>query len=152
MVKIPVVLCFDSRIILGASVTIKSLLENAKDTTCYDIRIFHSELNNTNQKNLQTLVENTRHTMKFHYINPERFNDAPKNRGSWTEIVYYRLLVPEILTEYDKAIYSDVDVLIKDDLSELFNTDIEGYEAGAIPSYTTEYLKSINSKRYFSKQ
>ena len=41
---IPVVLCFDSRIILGAAVTIKSLLDTAKDTTYYDIRILHSDL------------------------------------------------------------------------------------------------------------
>lgn len=151
MIKIPVVLCFDSRIILGAAVTIKSLLEHAKKTTCYDIRIFHSEINTKDQKALMSLVENTRHEMKFHYVDPKRFKGAPKNNGSWTEIVYYRLLVPEILVEYDKALYSDVDVLIKSDLSDLYNTDLEGFEAGAIPSYTTEYLKQIGSKRYFKE-
>ena len=44
MVNIPVVFSFDSRIILGAAVSIKSLIDCAKEDTCYDIRIFHSDL------------------------------------------------------------------------------------------------------------
>ncbi len=129
---IPVVFCFDSRIILGASVAIKSLVECAKDSTTYDIRIFHSDIGLNDQKNLSTLVQNTRHNMAFHYVDPHIFDGAPRNKGSWTEIVYYRLLTPEILKEYDKAIYSDVDVLFKDDLSEVYNTNLEGYELAAV--------------------
>ncbi len=151
MVKIPVVLCFDSRILLGAAVTIKSLLEHAKDSTCYDIRIFHSEIKDKDQKALKSLVENSRHEIKFHYIDPNLFKGAPHNNGSWTEIVYYRLITPQILTEYDKAIYSDVDVLFKGDLQEAFNTDLEGYEIAAVPTCTNESIKINNPKRYFEE-
>lgn len=129
---IPVVFCFDKRIILGASVAIKSLIDCAKDTTTYDIRIFHSDLDLGNQKAINSLVENTRHNIAFNYVNPDLFKNAPNSNGSWTEVVYYRLLVPEFLNVYDKAIYSDVDVLFKDDLSELYNTDISDYELGAV--------------------
>lgn len=132
MSNIPVVLCFDSRIILGAAVTIKSLIDNAKNETVYDIRILHSDLSLKEQKNLTSLVEGTRHNMGFHYINPELFKNAPKSKGAWTEIVYYRFLTSRVLSEYEKAIYSDVDVLIKDDLSDLYNTDISDYEFGAV--------------------
>lgn len=132
MSNIPVVLCFDSRILLGAAVTIKSLIEHAKDTTCYDIRILHSDLNLNEQKNLTGLTEGTRHNIGFHYINPDLFKNAPRSKGSWTEIVYYRFLSSIILPEYEKAIYSDVDVLFKDDLSDLYNTDLSDYEFGAV--------------------
>ena len=57
MVNIPVVFCFDSRIILGASVAIKSLIDSAIDSTSYDIRIFHSDLSLKNQKSLVKLTE-----------------------------------------------------------------------------------------------
>lgn len=132
MVKIPVVFCFDSRIILGAAVSIKSLIDCAKENTIYDIRILHSDLDLKEQKNLTSLVEGTKHNIGFHYINPELFKNAPKSKGSWTEIVYYRFLCSKILPEYEKAIYSDVDVLFKDDLTELYNTDISDYEFGAV--------------------
>lgn len=151
MVNIPVVFCFDSRIILGAAVTIKSMLEHAKDDTCYDIRIFHSEINDNDQNALQSLVKDSRHKIKFHYIDPNLFKGAPHNRGSWTEIVYYRLLTPNVLTEYDKAIYSDVDVLFKGDLQESFNTNLEGYEIAAVPTCTNESIKYNHPKRYFEE-
>lgn len=151
MAKIPVVLCIDSRIILGTAVTIKSMLETAKPETTYDIRIFHSGLSASDEKNIQELVAGTRHELKLHYIDPARFDGAPRNKGSWTEIVYYRLLTPEILTEYDKAIYSDVDVLIKEDLSEAYNTDLEGYEIAAVPNTLNEALKDLQPERYFEE-
>lgn len=129
---VPIVFCFDKRIILGASVSIKSLLDCADKDTVYDIRVFHSDLDLRNQKLLSSLVEGTRHNIAFNYINPAQFSNAPKSKGSWTEIVYYRFLVPSVLKEYDKVVYSDVDVLFKDDLFELYKTDIEDFELGAV--------------------
>ena len=130
---IPVVFCFDKRIILGASVAIKSLIDCASENTAYDIRILHSDLSLENQKNINKLAEKTRHNIAFHYINPEIFKNAPHNNKSWTELVYYRLLTPEILKEYDKAIYSDVDVLFKGDLTDVYNIDLANYEMAAVP-------------------
>ena len=149
MTNIPVVFCFDSRIILGASVAIKSLIDCAKDTTTYDIRIFHSDINLKDQKNISKLTENTRHNIAFHYINPDIFKNAPKNKGSWTEIVYYRLLIPEILKEYDKVIYSDVDVLFRGDLEELYLTDVNDYEMGMVKA--EKNTPDVIEHRYYSE-
>ena len=43
MSKIPVVFTFDKRIILGAAVAIKSLIDNAKPETEYDIFVYHPD-------------------------------------------------------------------------------------------------------------
>ena len=40
MVNIPVIFSFDSRIVLGASVAIKSLLDCAKEDTIYDVAVY----------------------------------------------------------------------------------------------------------------
>lgn len=149
MTNIPVVFCFDSRIILGASVAIKSLIDCAKETTTYDIRILHSDINLKDQKNISALAENTRHNIAFHYINPDLFKNAPKNKGSWTEIVYYRLLAPEILKEYDKVIYSDVDVLFRGDLEELYSIDINDYEMAMVRA--EKNTPNIIEHRYFEE-
>lgn len=159
MTNIPVVFCFDKRIILGASVAIKSLIDCAKDDTSYDIRIFHSDIEVNDQKNITLLANGTRHNIAFHYINPDIFKGAPHNNKSWTELVYYRLLIPEILKEYDKVIYSDVDVMFKGDLSEVYNIDLTGYEMAAVPVEInnkdtmichTYFPENINDKIYIS--
>lgn len=59
------------------------------------------------------------------------FDDAFEIRGITTS-TYNRLLIPEIVTEYDKIIYSDVDVIFRSDLFEVYNnTDLsDAYVAG----------------------
>lgn len=134
MSKIPVIYTFDKRIILGATVAIKSMIDCANEDTNYHIFVFYPDLSQSDMDELKKMVEATgKHTITFVYIDPQRFEGAPKNNGSWTEIVYYRLLAPEIITDYDKAIYVDVDVLFKGDLTEAYNTDLTDYEIAAVP-------------------
>ena len=45
---------------------------------------------------------------------------------------YYRLLIADLLPEYDKVIWSDVDVLFKGDLSDIYTKDLEGADWGGI--------------------
>ncbi|MDO5648447.1 glycosyltransferase family 8 protein [Paracoccus sp. (in: a-proteobacteria)] len=130
--NIPIVFCFDDRILLGAGVSILSLIEAADDQTVYDIHILHADLAPSSTDALESLVRDTRHKMSFHRVSADRFADAPKNRGSWTEVVYFRLLISEILGEYDRAIYSDVDVFFKCDMGGLFQSDLQGAEWGGV--------------------
>jgi lipopolysaccharide biosynthesis glycosyltransferase len=58
-------------------------------------------------------------------ISPSRFANVPKNNGSWTDIVYYRLVASEFLLDCDRVIYSDVDVFFKKDM----------YSASALTGY-----------------
>jgi lipopolysaccharide biosynthesis glycosyltransferase len=119
--KIPIVFTFDKRIVLAAAVAIKSLLDTGAK---YDIHILHSDLSAKTQKDFLELDPE----ISFHYVDPTRFKGMAKSKGSWTEIVYYRMLIPEILPQYDKVIYSDVDVFFKKDLSEVYDTDITDFE------------------------
>lgn len=131
MNKIPVVFTFDNRIILGASVAIKSLIDSAGANTIYDIHILHDGIPDRIKSDFQKLTEN-KHSITFHHISKKVFEGVKTNKKSWTEIVYYRMIIPEILGGYDKVIYSDVDVFFKEDLTELYNTDIENYEWGGV--------------------
>ena len=55
-----------------------------------------------------------------------------------TTAAYYRLLIPELIPEYDKIIYSDVDVIFRNDLSDIFhNTNLDQY-----------YIAGVNSLSY----
>ena len=127
MAKVSVLFCFDDRILLGAGVTILSMIQAARADTSYDIHIFHPDFSEPVRDAFQDLVKGTLHTITFHRVDPARFDGMPKGRGSWTEIVYFRLLASEILTDLDKIIYSDVDVFIKKDLSDVFSIDLSDY-------------------------
>lgn len=128
MVDVPILFCFDDRILCGAGVSILSLVDSAATDTTYKIQIFHPGFSKQVQDGLSQLIEGSRHTITFHKISDERFQDVPRNRGSWTDIVYYRLLASDVLTQFEKVIYSDVDVFFFKDLAEVFATDLTGYD------------------------
>ena len=133
MPKIPVVFTFDKRIILGAAVAIKSLVDTANPDTVYDIYVYHPDIDKKTIDEFQKMLEGTRHSITFEFIDKNRFKGAPINKhGSWTEIVYYRLLIPELLPQYDKVIYADTYVLFKKDLADVYNIDISDYECSAV--------------------
>ena len=45
----------------------------------------------------------------------------------FTKFTYFRLLIPYVLEKYEKVIYLDSDVVVRDDISKLYDTDVEGY-------------------------
>jgi lipopolysaccharide biosynthesis glycosyltransferase len=145
MADIPIILCFDDRILVGAGVTIQSLIDAAKPTTRYEINILNPGFSQMIRAGLSSLVDGTAHSMRFFDVPTSRFDGVPKGRGSWTEIVYYRLLASDVLTDRDKAIYSDVDVFFKKDLSNVFSIDLAGCEWAGVAAETNTPEKIMHS-------
>ena len=124
---IPIVFCFDEKCLLPASIAIKSLIDNKKENTEYKIFVLHNGISEENKNKFQKIT-----SIEWIFVNDENFNGYPIN-DIWPEIVYYRLLIPDLIKNYDKIIYSDIDVLFKKDLTEIYNLDLEeSYWAGVI--------------------
>lgn len=133
MGKIPVVFTFDKRIIPAGAIAIKSLIDCAKPETEYDIYVFHPDISDKIAVAFEKMIGSaSRHKITFRRVDKSRFKDAPVSRGSWREIVYYRILIPELLPQYDKVIYSDVDVLFKDDMSEVYSVSLDNCDWGGV--------------------
>ena len=122
---IPIAFAFDKNLVMPACVCISSLLMNAKKDTSYDIFILHPANQSMTQTDLVKLPEYYDNCkLTFRPVGNE-FDNAFEIRGITTP-AYYRLLIPEIIPEYDKIIYSDVDVIFRRDLSDLYSIDLTG--------------------------
>lgn len=147
---VPIAFCFDPTMELAAGVCITSLMENASPTTFYDIYILHSDTYLFKDSKINELL-NVYKNCKITYRSVGSiFENAFEIRGI-SLATYYRLLIPEIIPEYDKIIYSDVDVIFRNDLSEIYKkTDLtHSYVAGVTDaSYFSpkhqDYIKSLN--------
>ena len=130
MRTIPVLFTFTDNLVLAAGVCITSLLENAAPDTFYDIFILHSpacHFENTLLPHIPEHYPNSRIT--FRKVENE-FQGAFEIRGI-PQTAYYRLLAPELIPEYDKLIYSDVDVVFREDMGKYFDIDLgDNYFAG----------------------
>ena len=158
--KVPIIFTIDQAMEVPAGVCITSLLENALPDTFYDIIILHGPGSDFTSSPLQGIpVRYSNCTLSFRKVIGE-FVGGYEIRGI-PETAYYRLVSPEIVREYDKYLYSDVDVIFREDLSSYFNIDLEDNYFGAVetcsplrPSYQKylqkEYAYDYRDGYYYS--
>lgn len=145
---VPIVFAFDNNLILPACVCISSLLMNAKEDTFYDIFILHSATRGLSKESLNRIPEYYKNCSIQYRKVDDTFDSSFEIRGI-TTTAYYRLLIPELIPEYDKIIYSDVDVIFRMDLFDIYNeTQMQGFYVGGVNSlshllsgYTAYYKK-----------
>ena len=57
----------------------------------------------------------------------------PYDNSSYPLIIHMRMFIPYFIPEeYEKVIYMDVDMIVNDDISELWKTDLNGYTIAAV--------------------
>lgn len=151
---VPIVFSCDNNFARYTDVAIVSMLENAFENTFYDIYILvNANFSKKNQK--QILKDCSKYKKnKVHFIKMDDvFKKYETGSKRFPASAYYRLIIANVLDKHDKCIYLDSDIIIKQDLSLLYNTDIsEHYMAGVkIPGHYVkdkqefylEYAKEI---------
>lgn len=144
MKPLPIFFSFDENYVIPAAVTFESLLSNARPGVFYRLYVLHQGITLESQRRLDSLVG--RHgnaTLTFisvagvldaaGIVFDDRSFCVGSEMGKFTPETLLRCLptlVPEF-DQYDRILYSDVDICVVDDISELFAIDLEGlYLAG----------------------
>lgn len=149
MTTIPIVFAFDNRLTIPAGVAITSLLMNAHEDTFYDIFILHSEKESLDKEILAKVSEKFSNCRITYRTVGNIFDNAFEIRDITTP-AYYRLLIPQLVLEYDKVLYSDVDVIFRSDLTGFYKTDIDEFYFGGVNSIShfdnelVDYYENIN--------
>ena len=161
---IPIFFSFDNNYVKQGAVAINSLLSNAKLECLYYIYIVHTNINKTNQEKLELIVKKSSKS-KIYFINVGNyFNFSFKNKffshgdcnAKFTIETIYRCL-PVMIKEfdqYDRIIYSDADIVVVDDISDLYNIDLKnkylaGVKTPAFLNYQISHLADRFKKHYF---
>jgi len=142
---IPIVFAVDDNVVMPCGVTITSLLLNAKLDTFYDIFILYNrfQLSETNKSDLQSaFLGNEKCRIVFVEMGDAYFDAAVL--GRLTTAAYYRLAIPKVFPQFEKIIYSDVDIVFQQDLAELYHNSLPNKELIA-----AVLDLSIDDKYYF---
>ncbi|RCK76502.1 MAG: Lipopolysaccharide biosynthesis glycosyltransferase [Ignavibacteriae bacterium] len=143
---VPICFFFDHKIVIPAGVSISTLLESAKPDTFYEIYIFHPGDLVGHYAETITKLKAKYNNCNFTFLDMhDKFNNAHVLRGI-PNVTYYRLLVPEVLPQYDKIIVSDVDIIFNVDLADLYNEiEFDGCYLAAVKNAIVKnsYVKSI---------
>ncbi len=155
---IPIVFSTDDNYILPLSVAIQSLKNHKKKHVEIEIYIFYEKLKKENIELLKLLNSKG---CNLNFVNVSKFF---KDKGLYSVeyfsiAMYYRLAAPLILSQYEKIIYLDCDILVKACVSEMYNVDMKENLIAAVHEITnknTSYINSgvllINVKKYIESK
>lgn len=145
----PIVLAFTPNYVVPAATCICSILDHSNPSAQYHIICLLTE---PLSEDLQLLLQDLDpKRLQFTFLNLKDYQLNIYVDERYTIAASYRLLLPELLPNYDKVIYLDCDIIVRQDLAAVFEkTDLRNnylaavYEA-ALP-FQEDYLKSIGSQ------
>ena len=97
--------------------------------------VLHRNISQENQSRIRELEQTYRNCeIMFHPIDASVFEKfpVPKDLEHVTQEMYYRYILPDVLGEESRTIYSDVDVLCVGDVRALWDVDLKGNVLAAV--------------------
>ena len=131
--KIPIAMATDNNYVYPTIVAMVSMLENKKESTHLDFHIMISGQVSRENRNRLTKLKRIYKGCSVELIDMKNSFDSTYIVSSHiTKATYYRLLLPSILSDYDKILYLDGDIIVRKDLWDMYNTDLKGKYIGAV--------------------
>ncbi|MBR2465886.1 MAG: 1-acyl-sn-glycerol-3-phosphate acyltransferase [Clostridia bacterium] len=142
-------------------VSLRSMMDNASASYKYHIHVLHNGASEE-AKSAFDVMNNMNFKITFDDVSSYLDGICEKLpiRDYYSNTTYYRMFIAEMYPEIDKALYIDSDTVVTGDVSELFETDISGYDLAAcheqameqVDVYGTyaEVCLGINRHAYFN--
>lgn len=131
-------------------VFLHSAIEHFSNNNNYDILVLSKDISSQNKSILLDTIKH-RDNIRLRFINPEKYLQEltldVKHKDVYTVDLYYRVIIPQILNNYNKILVVDADMIVKEDLANLYNENIENYlAAGVIDTVHQGLLKVVDPK------
>ena len=157
---IPIFFTFDRYYVLAACVAFYSLLEKASPRYRYHLYVVHTGLTPRQQRRLQSVVGKFPNATLSFVPAPEYDTgwESLRNKAHFSKEIFYKMTAASMFPQYDRILFSDVDVIFTDDISASFflYPDEKFYFAGTLPilenpnlpqyagTFTPEEIKTVN--------
>ena len=123
--EIPIFFATDDNYAAFLAVALKSILDNASKDYFYKIHVLNTGLTLKNKTYIkEVLTENA--SLSFVNVKEEldKISSMLHLRDYYSKATYYRFFIAKLFPQYTKVLYLDCDIIVKGDISELYNTDI----------------------------
>ncbi len=145
MTNIPIFLSSDNNYSPFVATTIASICDNT-NSFC-EFYILDAGISDENTAMICGLKHQfSNFSVEFLKLNLEKLFSSFPETDYITKSMYTRFLIPDLKPEIDKAIYSDVDVIVLGDIAQLYNENLEGYALGAVWEEFCENNNNVKRK------
>lgn len=143
---VPVVFAADNNYAPMLTTSIYSMLKNASSNRSYDVIVLERDITEENKQYIkQFLSRFSNAVVRFYdvsrYVNG--LNLTTSNAHISVE-TYYRFIIQEALPFYSKLLYLDCDLVVNDDISPLFDTELGHNAIAAVPDI--DFIGNLNMK------
>ena len=115
-----------------------------------EVNVLTSDIGEDNKEKFEELASEYNQVINVVYVNPDHFKDVPLKSGhsNLTKEAYYRLLLPEILSDTKKVLYLDCDLIIRANLRELWETNIDGCAFACVKDRSDIVIERVKALGY----
>lgn len=126
--NIPIVLAANNFYVPYVSTIIWSIAKASSVSNIYDINIFHRDITDSNMSLIKDEFSGYANINIRFYDISSRYNEYKNlfTRGHFALETYFRLFIQDIMTDYDKVLYLDSDMIVKHDVADLYKVDLKG--------------------------
>ena len=123
---IHIALNIDNKFIYPCIVFLTSLLDNRSPSTIYHIHILTSkDFSQDNINKINTLINKFgKDFLKIEFINMHNAFERAMTNNYISTTSYYRIRLPSLLSDVDRVLYIDTDVINFADLTEMYNLEL----------------------------
>ncbi|MDR2429681.1 MAG: glycosyltransferase family 8 protein [Puniceicoccales bacterium] len=140
---ISIFMAFNDAYAPHASVAIASILMNSESALHFFI--LHRDISLETQRRIMELRKLRHFEMDFIEVNADLFHGLPTVPHITIEC-YFRLMIPWLNPVINKALFMDSDIVVLDDVKDIWNFDIENVYAAVVEDVNSGALKDI--KKY----
>ncbi len=152
--SINVVFASDNNYAPCTTVAIYTLIAHTSKENNYDIVIFESGISDENKQIIEDLAKEYDNISIRFYSTKKFFEDYDFfHYAYYTADTYSRLFIPNVMEDYDKAIYLDGDIIVLADVAELYNFDLGDAILGGGRNYglISSYYHNAEIRNYYDK-
>ena len=132
----------DDNYIPFLSTTIASIVAHANNKYKYHLTIIHDGLSSQSKKTIRAYQNNKTIFVSFTNVWAKVHSLSLKLdvRDYYTITTYYRLFLPDLFPSINKAIYIDSDIVLRSDIANLYNIDLEDNLVGAVADQSVQLI------------
>lgn len=128
--RIPIVMISDDNFVMQTCVAITSLYENKYQETVYEILVVMAECSSESEQKFKEM-EKEDCIITLVKASLDQYRDI-KQLAHISIACLLKFDICELIPQYDKLLYLDGDIIVRKDLTELYNTELGDHYAAAV--------------------
>lgn len=132
--EIPIFFAVDDNYAPFLAVALQSMIDNASKNYRYTIKVLHTSVS---EQNIKKISKYNSDYVNIEFVDVKSSLEEFATRlhitsKQYTQTTYFRMFIPSLYPQYKKALYLDSDIIVREDISKLYNINIGNKLVGAV--------------------